>query len=321
MEMEKSYSSIKRFFSALVHKYVIVFVLLAMCIFMSFASQYFLKIDNIINVFRQISVTGILAVGVCLVIITGGIDLSVGSALSLGGVTVALLTQIGVNSWVSVLITMAIGFFVGILTGVIIVKVRITAFIATLGMQYVFKGISYLFTEAIPVSFNVPAAYLGGGRIGDVLPFSIIVMILVIIFGQLFSSKTVVGRNIYAVGSNTTAAKMSGIKTDNVIYTAHAICTCLAFLTGILTAGNLTTADPASGSGNELDAIAASVIGGVSLSGGTGNVWAVLLGAMLLGIIKNGFVLLGVSAYWQIVANGLIILLAVGVDNSGKGKK
>ena len=301
----------------LVKKYAIILVLLAICVFLSFASKYFFTLENIINVLRQISVIAILATGVSFVIITGGIDLSLGSALGLGGVLVALFTKIGIPSWFSVVFTLGVGLLLGLMVGIIIEKAKINAFITTLGMMNIYRGASYLLTDGMPISFDTPASFLGEGRIG-ILPFPILLMFSIAILGQIFASKTVLGRNVFAVGDNSIAAKLSGIKTHRVKYFTHAICTCLCFFAGIITAGNLTTADPATGLGVELDAIAAAVIGGVSLSGGKGSIATVLIGAALMGVMRNGFVLLGVSAYWQIVAIGVIILLAVGIDSSGK---
>ncbi len=313
-------SLITRKYGKALQKYAIIIVLLVMCTFLALANPYFLTLSNIINVLRQISVIAIIAVGVSFVIITGGIDLSPGSAMALGGVLVAWFASVGVPSWLSVFITMLIGLLCGYLIGLIIVKTGINAFITTLAMLNIFRGSALLITEGAPITFRTPASYLGGGYIG-ILPFSIILMFAIAILGQILASKTIYGRKIYAVGNNALSARMSGIKVHLVKYSVHALATCLCFFAGIVTAGKLLTADPSVGVLMELDAIAAAVIGGVSLRGGRGSIITVLIGAAIMGVMRNGFVLLGISAYMQIVAIGLIVLVAVGIDNIGKKKE
>ena len=312
----------KRFFKSIksgksLQKYAIIIVLLIMCIFLSIANPYFLTLTNIINVLRQISVIAIIAVGVSYVIIAGDIDLSPGSAMALGGVLVAWFSRAGVPSWISMIITMVIGALFGYLIGVIIVKLKINAFITTLAMLNILRGIALIITGGAPITFRTPASYLGGGYIG-IIPFSVVLMFVIAILGQIFISKTTYGKNIYAVGNSVVSSRMAGIKVNLVKYSVHAMATCLCFFAGIVTAGKLLTADPSVGVLMELDAIAAAVIGGVSLRGGRGSVITVLIGAAIMGVMRNGFVLLGVSAYMQTVAIGLIVLIAVGIDNIGK---
>jgi ribose transport system permease protein len=301
----------------IIKKYAIFFVLIIICTFMSFASPYFFTLTNIINVLRQISIIAIISVGVSFIILTGGIDLSLGSAMALGGVLVAWFTRAGTPSWISVIITLLIGMLFGLIIGLLIVKTGINAFITTLAMLNIFRGIAYLITGGMPISFNEPASFLGSGYIG-MIPFSVFLMFAITIIGEIFASKTIFGRNIYAVGSNAMSANMVGIKVNRVKYFVYALGTCLAFFAGIITAGKLLTADPSVGVLMELNAIAAAVIGGISLNGGRGSIATVLIGAAIMGVMRNGFVLLKVSAYSQIVAIGLIILIAVGIDSSGK---
>ncbi len=287
--------------------------LIILAIFLSLASPYFFSFENSINILRQVSVVGIIAVGMAMVIITAGIDLSVGSVLSLGGVVTALLAQV-INPWLAVILGLCIGALAGLINGILIVKVKITPFIVTLGMMSIAKGAAYLLTGGLVTRFYNQATFLGGGYIWRI-PFSVIILISTIIIGQIITRKTVFGRNIYAVGSNEKAARLSGIKVGNVKVLVYTITGALAALAGIITAGNLTVADTASGSGTELDVIAAVVIGGTSMTGGKGTIVGVLLGSILMGMIRNGFVLLGVSAYWQVVTIGIIIILAVTVDS------
>jgi ribose transport system permease protein len=301
----------------IIKKYAIFFVLIIICTFMSFASPYFFTLTNIINVLRQISIIAIISVGVSFIIITGGIDLSLGSAMALGGVLVAWFTRAGTPSWISVIITLLIGMLFGLIIGLLIVKTGINAFITTLAMLNIFRGIALLITGGMPIAFNEPASFFGSGYIG-MIPFSIFLMFAIAIIGEIFASKTIFGRNIYAVGNNAISANMVGIKVNRVKYFVYALGTCLAFFAGIITAGKLLTADPSVGVLMELNAIAAAVIGGISLNGGRGSIATVLIGAAIMGVMRNGFVLLKVSAYSQIVAIGLIILIAVGIDSSGK---
>lgn len=291
--------------------------LLSLCIILSFSSSHFLKLENLLNVLRQISVVGIIAVGEALVIITGGIDLSVGSILALGGVCTALLAQTGLNPWIALIVGLVVGGIVGLINGLIVVKGRINPFITTLGMLSIARGVAYLFTQGMPINFENPVNFIGSGYILGI-PVSVIIMFFVIIVGHIFVTKTVFGRNIFAVGDNEKAAKLSGIRVENVKMFVYSLVGVLSALAGIITAANLAVADTAAGKGLEMDVIAAVVIGGASLSGGQGSIIGVLIGAAIMGVLRNGFILLGISAYWQIVSIGIVIILAVGIDQIRK---
>lgn len=295
----------------------ILIALVALCAFLALRSPYFLTLENFLNVLRQISVVGIVAVGEALVIITGGIDLSVGSVLALSGVVTALLTENAINPLLAGVGGLLIGSAAGLVNGLLIVGVRITPFIVTLGMLSIARGATYLLTGGMPITFSSPLAFLGSGYVLGI-PTSVIVMFLVVILGHIFATKTVVGRYVFAIGDNERAARLSGIKVDHLKVLVYTVAGALCALAGIILAGNLYTADTAAGTGMELDAIAAAVIGGASLAGGEGSILGVLIGSALMGVLRNGFVLLGVSAYWQVVAIGLVIILSVAIDRVRK---
>ncbi|MBE3580997.1 MAG: ABC transporter permease [Thermoanaerobacteraceae bacterium] len=295
----------------------IVLALFVMCTFLAVRSPYFLTLENLLNVLRQISVVGIVAVGEALVIISGGIDLSVGSILALCGVSTALLIKSGLNFVLAGLVGIGIGAFVGAVNGVLVVKGRIAPFIVTLGMLSIARGITYLLTGGMPTTFESPLALLGSGYILGV-PVSVIVMFIVVFWGHAFATRTVTGRYVFAVGDNERAARLSAIKVDEIKMFVYIVSGCLSALAGIILAGNLYTADTAAGVGLELDAIAAAVIGGASLAGGQGSIFGVLIGSALMGVLRNGFVLLGVSAYWQTVTIGLVIIGSVAIDHLRK---
>ncbi|WP_239619076.1 ABC transporter permease [Cohnella mopanensis] len=288
--------------------------LLVLCIVISFLSPFFLTWQNIFNVFRQFSVIAILAVGQGLIIITGGIDLSVGALLGLMGVLAASLAAMGVPAVLVFPITILFGCMAGSVTGLLITKVRINPFIVTLGMMSVARGVSLLITGGMPISIDNGITYLGGGHIGNV-PVSVIIMFVVAICGYVFTTRTLPGRNIFAIGNNERAARLSGIQTDKMKIMVYVIMGALCALSGMIVSGTLNTAEPAAGTGYELDVIAAVVIGGASLSGGKGSIIGIVMGAAIMGVLRNGFVLLQVSAYWQVVTIGLVIIGAVAIDS------
>ncbi len=285
-----------------------------MCTIISFLTPYFLTVGNIFNVLRQISVIAILAVGQALIIITGGIDLSVGNVLGLCGVILGVLAGFGLSPITLFVLTIAFGCCVGLINGFLVAKVKINPFIVTLGMMSIARGAALLITGGMPISIKNDINFLGGGYIG-VVPFPVIIMFIIILMGIVFTKKILIGRNIYAVGSNERAAKLSGIPVDFTKMIVYIITGGLCALAGILLSGTLNNASPASGQGYELDVIAAVVIGGASLSGGEGSIIGVLLGASIMGVLRNAFVLVGVSAYWQIVTIGLVIIAAVAIDS------
>ena len=287
---------------------------LILCGSLAVLSPYFLTSKNIFNVLRQFSLIGILAIGQAFIIITAGIDLSVGATVAITACIAAMLTVSGMSPIMVLLLTLVLGAVVGCINGLLITKIKINPFIVTMGMMSVIRGATLLITDGLPINFESSLAYLGNGYIG-LVPVPVIIMFLVVAIGYVFANNTLTGRNIYAVGNNQRAAILSGIRADRVKLLVYVIMGLLAGLCGIMLAGNLNSADPSFGTGYEMDVIAAVVIGGVSLAGGQGSIIGVIIGAALMGVLRNGFVLLGISAYWQTVTIGLVIILAVAMDS------
>lgn len=289
-------------------------VLVCGCIVVGMLTPYFFSIGNIFNVLRQISIYAILAVGEALIIITGEIDLSIGYMMGLCGVIAALCAKANVPPVLILLITVAFGVCMSSISGMLITKFGINSFIATLGLQNICRGISLLLTGGISIMVKNPVTVLGSGYFGP-MPLCSVIMLLVIAVFALFVKYTQLGRNIFAVGSNFTAARFSGVSSNAVKRAVFAISGALVGLSGVISYGTLKAADPTAGAGFELDAVAAVVIGGTSMAGGEGTIIGVLIGAAIMGVLKNAFVLLHISAYWQVVVLGIVIIAAVFIDS------
>lgn len=289
-------------------------ILLLMCIALTIATNKFLTESNIISVIRQFSFISIMAIGQCMVIITGGIDLSVGSVFAFSSVLSAMSLGKGVPLGVALIIGVASGMAIGYINGMFITKVGLPPFIATLGMMSITRGLSYAVTAGFPISIKSPSySYIGQGYIG-IVPVPVILLIVLAIIVSIFLNKTVLGRQIYALGGNEEGARVSGINVKRVKRVVFLICGGFAAVSGIATAARLGVAQSTAGMGYELDAIAAVIIGGASVKGGTGTVAGTIMGAAIMGVLKNALVLLSVSAYWQQAIIGVVILLAVSMD-------
>jgi ribose/xylose/arabinose/galactoside ABC-type transport system permease subunit len=277
----------------------------------------FLNLANIVNLLRQISINGILAVGVTYVLLTGGVDLSLGSVVALSGVVAAEFAHPGAYFiLVPVLMGILAGAVCGAANGLIVTRGRVAPFIATLGMMTAARGLALLVSGGRPVSnMAQPFTRIGAGSIAAV-PVPILIFAAVALLSWIVLRNLRLGRHIYAVGGNESAARASGVGIHSVKMAAYTICGALAGLAGVVLASRITTGQPNAGIGYELDAIAAVVIGGTSLNGGTGSVGGAILGALLIGVINNGLDLLNVSSYYQQVAKGLIIVGAVWLDRS-----
>jgi ribose transport system permease protein len=293
----------------------VLIALIVLCIGLTFASPYFLTARNILNILRQFSLIAILAVGQSLIIITGGIDLSVGSVVGFTACFAAMVAR-NVASPLFVLFSiLAIGAAVGFTNGLLVTKVGIAPFIATLGMMSIARGLSLLITMGVPIHVDQTwISAIGGGYIG-IVPVSVIVMLIIVGLGVVFANNTTLGRNVFALGNSEKAAKLSGIRVDQVRIFVFTLTGVLASICGLILIGQLEGADAFYGNGYELDVIAAAVIGGISLSGGEGNIIGILVGAALMGVLKNAFVLLAVPGYWQVVAIGVVIIGAVALDS------
>ncbi|WP_164835188.1 ABC transporter permease [Sinorhizobium meliloti] len=293
-------------------------MLVAVALYLTFASDYFLEPRNLLNVGRQASVVAIVALGQALVIIARGIDLSVGSVIGLSAVVAAVLMRDTGSETVGLLGGLLTGLACGLANGLLYTRLRINPFIATLGTLSIARGIALLMTGGIPVSFGGFAELVGAGRIFDI-PVSFLLMIVLAVIVHVFASRTVKGREIYAIGDNPKASRLAGVNLRSTRLFVFALCGLLAGLGGLILAGNLASADPNLGMGYELDVIAAVILGGTALSGGRGSVPGVVIGALLMALLNNAFVLLGISAYWQVVTKGLVIIFAVGLDGLQRG--
>lgn len=303
-------------------KYGLVLAFVLLCTVLSLSSPVFLTAQNIVLVFRQISINAVLALGVTYVILTGGIDLSLGSVVALTGVIAALLAQ-GADSALMLPLVGGIGagLFIGIANGMIITQCRVAPFIVTLGMMTIARGAALVLSQGRPVSglsdsFN----FLGGGNLFGI-PLPILILGIVFLLSYLVLKKSIFGRYVYAVGGNELAARASGIRVSRIKIAAYGICGGLAGLAGIIQAARINTGQPNAGLSYELDAIAAVVIGGTSLSGGIGGVGGTVLGALIIGVINNGLDLLNVSSYYQQIVKGLIIIGAVTLDRDTFSKR
>jgi len=264
---------------------------------------------------------GIMAAAQTPILIAGLMDLSVGASAQLAGVLVAILYAMGWNLWLAVILALAIGALVGLANAFSITKVRINAFIATLGMLNVTEGLSLVLTGGLTVSILVPSfQFIGMGEVFGI-PFPIILMFGFFLFFYIILAYTPLGRSIYAIGGNPVASKLCGINNERVLTIILVLSGVSGAMSGILVASMLGAAAPAALSGTILTVIAAVILGGTSLSGGSGNVWGTLLGVLILGTLTNGLVILNVSSFWQEVVQGLVLLAAVGIDQVRQRKR
>ncbi len=289
-------------------------VLIGMMIFFSFASKYFFTKNNLLTVALQSSIIAIVAIGQTLVLITGGIDLSLGSVIGLSGVISSISMVEGFPIIVAILFGICAGIAVGAVNGALVVYGKLPPFVVTLGTMSIVKGLSLMITNGIPVS-NLPQSFsfIGNGYVLG-LPFPVWVMLFLTFIFNHFLTKTPEGLYIHAAGSNIQAAKLSGINTNRSVMLVYILSGFLASIAGLVFASRVLSGQPTAGTGYELYAVASSVIGGTSLSGGEGIVSATLIGALIIGVLRNGLNLMGVSAFLQEVLIGVVIIIAVFVD-------
>ncbi|KIL40356.1 sugar ABC transporter permease [Gordoniibacillus kamchatkensis] len=305
--------------SSIVRKYGLVLVLLAAIVFLSLFSDAFLTLDNIMNVLRQVSINGILAVGMTLVILTAGIDLSIGSVMAVAAVIAASIVHVNPGlTIVAVIAGMIAGGLLSSVSGTMTAKLSVAPFIATLAIMTVARGIALIYTNGRPIVIEAPSfLFLGQGSIGPV-PFPVIVFAVICALVAILLNKTKFGRYVYAIGGNENATKISGINVAKVKILVYIVNGFLAGLAGVLLASRISSGQPNSGLGYELDAIAAVVIGGTSLFGGVGTITGTIVGVLIIGVINNGLNLLDVSSYYQQIVKGLIIAGAVILDQRSK---
>ena len=289
----------------------------------SVSTRVFLSFDNFMNITRQVSILGILAVGMTMVIVSGEIDLSVGSVYGMSAVAMASLMTRGLPIWLSVVIALAVGATAGAVNGIIVTWLRVPAMIATLGMLNMARGVAMLINGAlalplIPRLVKDPALdtfiFIGRGRFFDAIPTMSIAFLLVLVAGFVIYQKNIIGYRMRAVGGNAEAARVSGINVRLVKIVAFIILGFLAALGSVINSAFLGNVLSTTGQGLELDVIAATIIGGASLSGGEGTIVGTLIGVLLLGVLRNGLVLLGVSPFVQMVLIGAVLIGAVALD-------
>lgn len=308
--------------------------LILLSAYLSFATPYFLRISNLVNVTRQSAITAILAVGQTLVILSAGIDLSVGAMAAISAsIAAVLMTQrveiagiaIGPLGFLpGLLIAVVVGTLAGMINGFIITRGRIPDFIATLGALEIYRGIGLLVTGGLPVPSHITATELKGYLpeemiwmgAGDILGFPVtgLIAVIIVVVGWFILRYTALGRSIFAVGGNREAARVSGININRTKFAVYAICGLMCGLGGFVLAGRLNSANALMANGQELNSIAAVVIGGTNLFGGEGGVLGSLIGALIMGVLSNGLNLMNVSAFWQRVVQGLVIILVVVFD-------
>ena len=297
------------------------FGLLALCIVLWILTPYFLTVSNLLNIAEQTAIIAIVATGMTFVIITAGIDLSVGSVLAFSGVVMASLLHTRVPLPLALIAGIAVGFLSGTLNGLLITLGRLPPFIATLGMMSVARGAALLFTEGRPISgFSDGVRFLATGKLLGI-PMPVIVMLAVYAVAYFLLTRTKLGRYTYAIGGNEEATILSGVNVKLYKTLIYGICGGLSGLAAILLTARLNSAQPIAGMMYELDAIAATVIGGTSLMGGEGNVFGTLIGALIIGVLRNGLNLLSISSFTQQIVIGLVIIVAVLLDMTLKKSK
>ncbi|AGE18498.1 TPA: ABC transporter permease [Serratia marcescens] len=323
------------------HKYGIIIAFFALCLIVAligeyqvaqgaWSSNYFLSNENTLIVLRQVSINGILAIGMTFVIITAGVDLSVGSVLALSGIVAARFATN--NSGLAIgdtatavmaplIVALGIGIVCGLVNGTVLARYRLQPFIVTMGMLSAARGLTMLTTNGNPVSqLNSDFRWLGNGYVGGV-PVPVIIFIVLFALAWLVLNKTLFGRYIYAVGGNPKSARTSGINVTRIKILVYTLCGALAGIAGLILTARTGSAQTNAGAGYELDAIAAVVIGGTSMAGGVGTLVGTFFGVLIIGVMNNGLDLLGVQSYYQQIIKGALIVLAVLLDPSRKQQR
>ena len=318
--------NIRKMFRKNAHEYGALIALVLLVVIMSLISPQFRTFSNFLTLLRQASVNGLIAFGMTLVILTGGIDLSVGSTLGLTGALFAgLIVNVGLPIPLAVIVALVFGLLLGLISGFLVGKATLQPFIATLITLTVYRGFTLIYTNGRPISNLTADEYVGSqfltfiGR-GAILgiPVPVIILFFAFILFYLLLNKSVLGRKIYAVGSNERAAQLSGINTDRVKLFVYSISGLMSTVAALILVSRLNSAQPTLGTGYELDAIAATAIGGTSMTGGRGKISGTLLGILIIAVLSNGMNILGISSYYQDVVKGIVILLAVLVDRLQK---
>jgi|UniRef100_A0A7C3WWV0 ribose/xylose/arabinose/galactoside ABC-type transport system permease subunit len=311
---DKRSSLLQRFF-AFWDRVGILLAFIVVCVIFGILTPVFFNPINVLNVIRQVSIIGVIAVGMTFVILLGGIDLSVGSVVAFTGIIAAgFQVKWGGSLFLSIVVPLLIGSGIGFVNGFISTKGRLHPFIVTLGGMSIFRGATLLVAQGRPISgMSAAFRFIGAGMIGPI-PFPVIIFLGCVIIAGIILRRTVFGRYIYAIGGNEEAALLSGIMVERYKIASYTILGFLSGLSGLILTSRLNSGELVAGQGYELDVIASVVIGGTSMMGGEGGVYGTLVGALLIGVISNGLNLLGVAPYWQMIVKGLIIILAILLD-------
>lgn len=301
--------------------YAIALVFILLLVFFSLSSNYFFTAENLFNITRQVAMLGISAVGMTLIILAGGIDLSVGSLLSLVSVICAkLMVELGMNPVFAVLLTLLMCCGVGLLNAFFINEIKIPPLITTLGTMTILRGTSYVLSDGkhiwgFPDGFRI----IGQGYLGPI-PVPVILMGIIFLFGWVFLTRTPFGRWTYGIGDNEEATRLSGIHVKKMKYLLYVLGSLLTGIAGIILLSRMSSGQPKVGTGYELEVVTAVVLGGVSIFGGEGKLFGVLFGVLIIGVLENGMILLNVSDYYQQIIIGFVLLAAVGFDNKLSGR-
>lgn len=293
----------------------ILMVLVALVLLMAIFAPNFNRVDNLLNIARSISVNAILAAGLTFVILTGGIDLSVGSIVAVSGVVAVIAAIAGVPAPLAITLGMAVGAVCGLINGLLTAYLALAPFIVTLGTMTFLRGLAYTITNGQPiVSSGLNFKDLGNGYLAGI-PVPVLVMLAVYLVAWFVLERTRYGRHVYAVGGNAQAARLAGVRANRVILSVYVVAGICAGLAGVIFAARVISAQPTAGTGYELDAIAAVVLGGTSLVGGRGRIVGTLIGAIILGVLTTGLILLNVQFFTQLLIKGVVIILAVAIDS------
>ncbi|WP_434794763.1 Ribose import permease protein RbsC [Terrisporobacter petrolearius] len=291
-----------------------------LCIAISMATPAFLSKQNVLNLLRQSSIIGIISAGMTFVIISGNFDISVGAVAALSGVIVMRLATTGTNLFLAIIAAIVVCAIIGLVNGIMVAKVNVPSLIATMAMVTIVRGILLMITGGYPITQTIPMLdSLGNGYFLGI-PMPVIVFILVVIVSYIILTQTKFGRHVYSIGGNQDASKLNGINVDSQKIKVFIINAVLAAIAGLVLTGRLGTASPVAGDSYDMDAIASVVIGGTSVSGGSGSVLKTIIGVLLMSVINNSFNLLGIDIFFQYIFKGLIILVAVGFDSYSKKK-
>lgn len=300
----------------------VLIVLIILVIVFSSLAPNFRTFSNFITILRQISMLGVVSVGMMVVLLSGGIDLSVGAQLSIVGVVTALsVTTWGLPPALSVLIGLLLGGAIGLINGIVITKTKMPPMIATLAMQIMIRGFGFIICGGASV-YGLPDSFklFGQGYFGPI-PVPVVIMAVTLLLCAFVLNRTYIGRYFYAVGSNEEATRLSGLNTKKIRVLSYTICGFLTAIAGIMMMSRVNSGQPKAGDGFEMDVLTACVVGGVSINGGEGKASHVLIGALIIGVLSNGLVIVGVSEYWQQVAKGMVLLFAVGFDSIQRYRK